>query len=171
MKKIIFAVLVLISFVACSNGSTSHNDEPVYMPTPAVSDNSSAQVDDEYYMRYYDFYTCDYWLLIDNSNEYHGEIYHHYVATESNPTEAAIDFDIVCYDKNQNLIQTRPGFGTFNLKEGWFGGNPDEGHIGVRIHKVGRDWLDDNGNMVLKYCKTKCVDLRDPGNPTWKVFD
>lgn len=172
MKKILFVLVAALMMSSCSNGSHSNDDEPVYTPTPVVtSDNGSAQVDDEYYMEYHDYYTCVYWLLVENSTDRHGEVYYHYVATENNPTEAAIDYEIVEYDKNQNLIQTTPMRSSFSTKEGWFDGNPDEGHIGVKIHKVGRDWLDESGNTVLRYLKTKCIDIRDPANPTWKVFD
>ena len=43
MKKILLAVLVLISFVACSNG-TSHNDdnEAIYSPTTVTADSTPA---------------------------------------------------------------------------------------------------------------------------------
>lgn len=166
MKKILVLFsLVLISLVACSNGSTSHNDEPVYVPATTNDIGAPATVDDSEYYKDWDYYVCDYWLLVENSTDQHGEVYYHYVATESNPTRGGINYDVVFYDKNQNLTQTAPMKSSFNLDEGWLGGNPDEaGHIGVKIHKVNKDWVDENGNMVLRYLKTERLDLRDPNS-------
>lgn len=169
MKKILLLTLVLMSFVACSN-PTSHNDgEPVYTPA-TTSDNDSTQVDDEYYMEYHDYYTCDYWLYHSSDDNY--TYYSHYVATESNPVSegaVALNGEMVVYDKNQCIVPpTGPMALTCNFEEGYL---ETSNHDVIKLHKVGRSWLDESGNTVLRYLKTECIDIRDPANPTWKVFD
>ena len=83
MKKIIFIVLVLMSFVACSNGSTSHNDdnEAIYSPTTVTAD-SNITTSGTYQTA--EFYTCDILEFFDEDvNGY--KIYSHVVATEAEP--------------------------------------------------------------------------------------
>lgn len=171
MKKILLAVLVLASFVACSNG-TSHNDdnEAIYSPTTVTAD-SNISTSGTYQTA--EFYTCDILEFFDEDVK-GCKIYSHVVATEAEPYVITDRFQYKGNSAHCNHLKLQHECynpdGTFNsivLTTVCPLSKRDDGTFNLAIRNGGmilhydenRNLVDENNVLRLRLLKDECIKM------------